>query len=60
MEPKIEQLPQILCVGVPYYGDNKSGEIPGTWPILNSLSDQDPEQEAAVHPSGGGNLHNGV
>lgn len=40
MEPKIEQLPQILCVGVPYYGDNKSGEIPGTWPILNSLSDQ--------------------
>jgi AraC family transcriptional regulator len=40
MEPKIEQFPQILCVGVPYYGDNKNGEIPATWPLFHSLADQ--------------------
>lgn len=40
MEPRIEQLPQILCVGVPYYGDNKAGEIPALWPVFHSLADQ--------------------
>ena len=40
MEPKIVQLPQIFCIGVPYYGDNKNGEIPATWPRFNSLSGQ--------------------
>ncbi len=50
MEPKFEQLPRILCVGVPYYGDNKHGEIPATWPVLSSLGSQiKNKKEPSIH-----------
>ena len=48
MEPTIFQLPQILCVGVPYYGDNKQGEIPATWGILDALSNHIKNKKAPL------------
>src|SRR5580704_57413 len=50
MEPKIVEFPQILCVGVPYYGDNQNAEIAAAWPLFNSLAEQiKNKKEPRVH-----------